>query len=304
MRMQGLEAFLIVADELHFGRAAQRLHIAQPPLSRMIKQLEHDVGSQLFDRTTRKVRLTPAGEALLESADSVIASLDAAQRAVDTAGRGETGTVRIGYAGPSSYAYMGRLVRSVHDAHPGISLSLHHTLYAPSALRAVTEGEIDLAIIRWDSAPPEVESRVIAEERYMLALPTSHRLANRTTVSMRDCRDEPFIALAAHPGSTARNTFISAAYEAGYSPKIVQTVPDSWTAFTLVAEGLGLLFGVDSGILYPRFEGLTAVRVHECQRPTYTHLIYPRGKRPHPALTAAMEVAKAVLPTPPTTASP
>jgi DNA-binding transcriptional LysR family regulator len=297
MDVHHLRAFLAVAEELHFGRASQRLHIAQPALSRTVKQLERDVGEQLFERTTRSVRLTSAGEALVDPARQVLDGLRAARFAVQTAGRGETGRVRMGFAGPSSHLLVGALGRRVREAHPGIELSLQSTTYGPAALRAVVEGELDVAIVRWESGPSEIASRIVAEEHFVLVVPEGHRLAGRGLVSMADCREEPFVALPGDPGSWVRDAFIRAAHDAGYAPDIVQTAPDSWTVMALVAAGIGITFSVDAAVENVVQTGIAVVPLEEGRRPTYSRLVWRRGN-PNPALRQVLRASEEVLPTP------
>ena len=297
MDLHHLEAFLAVAEELHFGRAAERLHIAQPPLSRTIKQLERDLGAQLFDRTTRSVRLTSAGEALVRPAQEVLEGLRTARRAVRSAGRGETGRVRIGFAGPSSHVLVGQLGRIVREQHPGIELMLQSTTYNYEALRSLQDGELDLAIARWRIEPQGLEHRVIAVEHYVLAVPAGHRLAGRGEVSMAECRDEPFVALPADPGSSVRDAFIETASQAGFVPNIVQTAPDSWTAVALVAAGVGITFTLDTAIANVVQTGIEVVRISECDRPTFQQLAWRQEDR-SPALHAVLRASEEALPTP------
>lgn len=297
MDVHQLEAFLAVAEELHFGRAAKRLHIAQPPLSRTIKQLERDLGTRLFDRTTRTVRLTTAGEALAGPAQEVLDAIHRARSAVQTAGRGATGRVRLGFAGPSSYLLVGELSRLIRERQPGIELTLRSTTYAPAALRAVVDGKLDLAIARWEMAPPGIESRVVAEEHYVLVVPESHRLAGREQVSMKDCQDEDWIVLPGDPGSAVRDALVRFAHNAGYSPKIVQTAPDSWTVMALVSAGVGITFSVDAAVTHATQTGIAVVPLAEGREPTYSRLAWRRGDR-NPALQRVLEASEDALPTP------
>jgi len=298
MDFHHLEAFLAVADELHFGRAAQRLHIAQPPLSRMIQQLERDLGAQLFDRTTRTVRLTNAGEALLEPARQALDGLRSARRAVEFAGRGETGRVRMGFAGPSSHTLVGSLGRIVRERYPGIELVLRSTTFGEQALRAVLDHELDLAIVRVEDTPPSIARRVVAEEHYVLVVPEGHRLADRKIASMKDCADEDFIALPSEPGSRVRDAFIQAAHDAGYGPDIVQTAPDTWTAMALVAAGVGISFSVDAAVAYFAQPGVRIVPLREGRAPVFSFLIWRRDDS-NPALREVIRASEDALPTPP-----
>ncbi len=297
MELHHLRAFLAVAEELHFGRAAERLHIAQPPLTRTIKQLEHELGVRLFDRTTRRVRLTNAGEALVEPAERVLESVAAATRAVTSAGQGETGRVRVGFAGPSSYLLVGRLSRLVRERHPGIELTLRSTTYATGALRQLLGGDLDLAMVRWTTPPPGIANRIIAVERFVLAMPAEHPLASRERVDMTELADEPFVTLPADPGSSVRDAFLHRAHEAGFAPRIVQTAPDSWTLLALVAAGVGLTLSVDAAVDNVIQDGIAVVPMDHEFAPTFSRLAWRRGD-PNPALRAVLKASEEALPTP------
>ncbi|EON22163.1 LysR, substrate-binding protein [Nocardioides sp. CF8] len=297
MDLHQLDAFLAVAEELHFGRAAERLHMAQPPLSRTIKQLERDLGSQLFERTTRSVRLTSAGEALVGPAREVFEGCRTARSAVRAAGVGETGRVRLGFAGPSSYLWIGKLVRLIRERQPGIELNLQSVTYAYEALRLVFEGSMDLAIVRWEVEPPGIASRVVAAEHYVLVVQEGHRLSDRDEVSMADCRDEQFVALPADPGSSVRDAFIRACYQADFAPNIVQVAPDSWTVMALVAAGVGITFSIDTAVANVPAEGIAVVRLVEGRDPSYTRLAW-RVHDNSPALREVLRASELALPRP------
>src|SRR5699024_12594589 len=148
MEFRQVTAFLAVAEELHFGRAAERLRIAQPALSQTIRALEADLDVELFERTTRRVRLTPAGEALVEPAAAIGTQVDGARRIARAAQQGLAGRVRIGFGGTSGYSILSRLAREGGERHPGVSLDLRPQVYCGQAANAVREGPIDPADIR------------------------------------------------------------------------------------------------------------------------------------------------------------
>ena len=135
MDIEQLRSFLAVADELHFGRAAERLHVAQPPLSRTIKRFERELGTRLFDRNTRSVRLTSSGQALMDPAKEVLDALRRAETAVRSADHGEVGTVRIAFAGVSTHRLVARLARVVRSQRPGIQLELSSQNFAQPAMK-------------------------------------------------------------------------------------------------------------------------------------------------------------------------
>ncbi|MDT0440682.1 LysR family transcriptional regulator, partial [Streptomyces doudnae] len=181
MELRHLKAFLAVAEELHFGRAAKRLQMAQPPLSQQIRQLEKELGVQLFRRNTRSVRLTSAGESFLEPVRTVLEDLDTAVRAARSAGKGEYGRVTIGFAGASTHETLPRLTRAVRAAHPGLELVMTGQTYANTALSRVADGSLDLGFVRLPVTRPGVAHRVIDEEELICALPSDHPLARRGT---------------------------------------------------------------------------------------------------------------------------
>ncbi|MFF8986996.1 LysR family transcriptional regulator [Streptomyces globisporus] len=296
MELRHLNAFLAVAEELHFGRAAKRLQMAQPPLSQQIRQLEKELGVQLFHRNTRSVRLTSAGETFLEPVRTVLDDLDTAVRAARSAGIGEYGRVTIGFAGASSHETLPRLTRAVRAAHPGLELVMTGQTYANTALSRVADGSLDLGFVRLPVARPGVAHRVIDEEELVCALPSDHPLARRETVPLDVLAGEPFVSFPANSGSTVRDTMTDACESAGFTPRIVQEAPDSYTILALVAAGVGVTLTVTSvqhiqqnGLVYRPLAG-PAVRLRAA--------LAWRADNPSAALRAVLAVAEEALPTP------
>ncbi|KID28514.1 transcriptional regulator [Prauserella sp. Am3] len=296
MDLHHVKAFLAVAEELHFGRAAARLHIAQPPLSRTIQQLERHLGSPLFDRTTRRVRLTPQGEALLPAAYDIVHAFDTAERVVAHAGDGAVGKVAIGFAGPSSHPLISALAQQVRQDQPGIELALSSTTFGSDALNQLADGTLDLAIVRWDSTPPGLRSRVVRVDHYVVVVPESHRLAGRSSVSMTDLADEPWVFLEASSGSSLRDIAIRKAEEAGFSPKVAQHGPDTWTLMALVAAGVGLTFTVDTAFRNVITTGLSVIPLEDGTEEALARLVWRTETTP--AIDRVLELSEIALPTP------
>ncbi|AHK28032.1 LysR family transcriptional regulator [Rhodococcus opacus PD630] len=246
MEISQITAFLAVAEELHFGRAAQRLHSAQPPLSRTIRQLEKQLGATLFERNTRNVRLTSAGEALLGPAREILDACRLAEIAVAAAGRGQVGRVRIGFAGVSSHLLIGRWAKLVRHTHPGIEFVLDSSAFASEALNKLLDGTLDIGLVRWIFTPPGIASRVILNEDFVVALPTDHPLAGRDGVRIEELATEPWVTLPADPGSALRDSLQRAAHDAGFTPRIVQSAPDSMALMALVSAEVGCALTVSS----------------------------------------------------------
>lgn len=302
MELRHLTAFLAVAEELHFGRAAKRLQMAQPPLSQQIRQLEKELGVQLFERNTRSVRLTNAGQSFLEPARTVLQDLDTATRAAKAAGRGEYGRVTVGFAGASSHETLPLLTRAVRAAHPGIELVLAGQTYANVALARVAEGSLDLGFVRLPVTQPGVATRVIAEEELVCALPSDHRLARRDHILLADLAEDPFVSFPANAGSSLRDATVAACEEQGFTPRVVQEAPDSHTILALVAAGVGVTLTLTScqhiqqtGLVYRPLAG-APVRLQAA--------LAWRTDNPSAALRSVLAVAEEALPTPRPSSAP
>ncbi|MBB3052931.1 DNA-binding transcriptional LysR family regulator [Prauserella isguenensis] len=296
MDLHHVKAFLAVAEELHFGRAAARLHIAQPPLSRTIQQLERHLGSPLFDRTTRRVSLTPQGEALVPAAYDIVRAFDAAERAVAHAGEGAVGTVSIGFAGPSSHPLISALAQRVRQDQPGIELALSSTTYGSEAIGQLADGTLDMAIVRWDATPPGMCSRVVRVDHFVIVVPESHPLAGRESVGMEELVDESWVFLEAASGSSLRDTAMRKAEQAGFTPRVVQQGPDTWTLMALVAAGVGLTLTVDTAFRNVITTGLSVIPLEGGREDALARLIWRAETTP--AVDRVLDLSEIALPTP------
>lgn len=293
MEIQQLRVFLAVAEELHFGRAAERLHLAQPPVSRTVRQLERDIGADLFIRSTRNVQLTAAGAALLAPAQEILAAAQQAKASALAAGRGEVGTVKLAYAGASTHVLVGMLARQVRKVHPGIEFRLNSQDFALPALARVLRGDVDISLGRWDFVPAGVQTRVIVEEHLVMAVPASHRLASQEEVHLAELAGEPFVALPPHEASVLGDRLRRLSLGAGFDPDIVQRAPDLWTAMALVGAEVGCSLTVSSVA-----ENVTDPHVHFLRVLDETLPIYLRmawsGASDNPALPRVLALAERV----------
>lgn len=234
-----LKAFLAVAQELHFGRAAELLHIAQPPLSRIIKQLEVELGTRLLDRNTRSVKLTSSGQALIAPATEVLQALRRAEDAVRSAENGEAGLVRIAFAGVSTHQLVARLARRVKSNRPGIQLELSSQNFALPAMKKLMQGETDIAFGRWDNIPAEVSCRVVMRDSLVMAMPDTHPLASARQLSIGRLASDSFVSLINFEGAVLPDRLRRLAHDAGFVADIVQVAPDTQTALALVSAEVG-----------------------------------------------------------------
>lgn len=286
----------MVADELHFGRAADRLGVAQPQLSVWIRRLEQELGVTLFDRSNRAVRLTEAGEAIRDPVRQTLLSMQLVQRAAVLGGTGVVGQVTFGYAGASSREVLPPVARAVRAAHPGIELKLQSMVYGGFAPGQVAAGTLDIGFSRLPVHNKDVNTRVFTYERIVAALPADHRLAAQDTVALQDLAAEPFVSFPATEGSTVRDAAMRLTAQAGFTPRILQEAPDSYAILGLVAAGVGVTLTVSSvqhistpGLVYRELDG----------EPTYLAAVVVWARHNISRATqAVLEIMEQILPTP------
>jgi len=240
MELRHLRYFRAVAEELHFGRAAERLHIAQPPLSQQIRQLERELEVSLLVRNTRRVELTSAGKAYLDRAVAILDAVDEARRQAQRIARGAEGHLAIGCVGSATYSLLPRLVRALRDDLPGVGVSVRGEMLAPAQISALLAGDIDIALLRPPIDEPGVIVETVRRDRLIAALPEGHALAARNELSVNDFSDEEFIVHAGHGRSVMNSVLIAMCAEAGFVPRVRHEVEETSTLVTLVAAGLGV----------------------------------------------------------------
>jgi DNA-binding transcriptional LysR family regulator len=239
MELRHLRYFVAVAEALSFRGAAEKLGMAQPPLSAQIKGLEEELGVQLLARTTRSVQLTDAGRVFLEEARAVLAaSAQAEQRARD-AGHGLAGTLRLGLIAPVANAWLAGLLRQFRHQFPGIQLSLFD-LTSTEQLRRLRARELDAGLLRPPVGAPELDSKVVWQSSQVLALPADHRLVRKRRVEWRDFHNEEMVLIQPHLQHGFYDAFFHECAKAGAEPRVVQYANDIQTKVWLVSAGFGL----------------------------------------------------------------
>jgi DNA-binding transcriptional LysR family regulator len=235
-----LAQFVTVAEELHFGKAALRLHMAQPPLSQAIKNLEEIVGVPLLSRSKHFVALTPAGEAFLEEARELLVR---GQRAIDSARRasqGLTGTITVGFVGSVSYALLPRILSDFRTRFPSIHVDLRE-LTSTEQIENLRAHRIDLGIVRLPvNNAADMELRTIARERLIAVLPQDHRLACAKTLRLKDLADDAFMVFPGDKIPSLHAKFLLACERAGFSPRIVLEAWQMASMVSLVAARMGV----------------------------------------------------------------
>ncbi len=239
IELRHLRYFLAVAETLHFSKAAQRLGMAQPPLSQQIKRLEQLIGHRLFDRTTRGVQLTLAGQLLAERARSTIEKVHDDLAQVRRLGRGEEGTLTVGFSGSVMFTNLPAAIESYRRRYPKVELRLRE-LVTSAQISGLLDGTLDLAFLR-DGDPTEgIRMSTLLKERYVAVLPESHALARKRALRMSGLRDQPFIFFARRMGPLAFDRTMACCERNGFRPNIVQDAPQWPTLVRLVAAGLGV----------------------------------------------------------------
>lgn len=265
MELRQVRYFLAVAEEGHFGRAAERLHLSQPPLTRQIQALEREVGARLFLRTPRGAELTEAGRAFQADAANILALVGTAVARARRAGRGEIGTLDVGIFGSGVLDIVPRLLARFRAAHPQVQVVLHH---APreANLEALRQGRLHAVFDRGIVAEPALVLEPVAREAVLVAMPAGHALAGRELVELGLLRDVPMIA-----GTAAVDPVWGAMAPLGFTPVVAQRVADVVTALALVARGMGCTLVPESaasvslpGLVYRPLAGSAVVIGLDC----------------------------------------
>jgi DNA-binding transcriptional LysR family regulator len=239
IELRHLRYFVAVAQELHFGRAAKRLHIAQPPLSQQIRRLEELLGYQLLVRTSRAVKLTACGEALLERARRTLDRVQEDLAYVRRVGRGETGYLRVGFIGSGMLTCLPALLREYRTRYPNVELRLQE-FYTSNLVKAIGDGSVDVGFLRDGGSIPDLHVEALLEEKFIAVVPNVHRLAGRAKIQIADLRDEPFVFYSSSAGQTAWDRTMKLCEKEGFRPKVVQEAPHWVTILSLVGAGIGV----------------------------------------------------------------
>lgn len=239
VELRHLRYFAILAEELHFGRAATRLGMAQPPLSQQIQRLEAALGTRLLERTSRKVQLTDAGRAFLVEAQRVLAGLEVAVEAARRAGRGESGELRVAFAATVMFLALPAIIREFRTRFPRVHLDLREMPTGPQ-LSALRDGDIDIGFVREPRPDPSLEIVTVMREPLRIAVNRSHPLAARPTLAVRDLAEEPFVLFPADLAPGLHAQVMALCRSAGFTPTVVEESRELYTSVSLVEAGVGV----------------------------------------------------------------
>jgi DNA-binding transcriptional LysR family regulator len=239
MDLRRLRYFVAVAEELHFGRAARRLNVSQPPLSVQIRTLEREVGAPLLIRTQRRVELTEAGRVLLDESRRLLGQAEAAVVHARRAAEGTVGRLTIGFVSTVDYSILPPLVRRFRQKHPGIALKLLE-LTGDRQQALLQSGELDLGLSILPPPAAGLTRRPVLREPLIAAVPASHALAGRRRTALRSLAAEPFIQFPRELAPGLYDLAIAACQKAGFTPHLAQEAIQMQTILGLVAAGLGV----------------------------------------------------------------
>lgn len=259
LELRHLQNFLAVAEEQHFGRAAARLGIAQPPLSQQIQRLEAALGVKLFDRTRRRVALTAAGRALAARAPFVLEAAAAIHDDVREAALGRAGVLRVGVAASAALGVVPDMIARFRARHPDVVVRLDDRAAVPHAER-LRQRLLGVALMR--SPVPGMRATVVREDRLLVVVPSSHRLAQRRAVRMADLRDEPFVLFPRETAPEFHDQVQGTFARSGYVANVVAQATEWATVASMVAAGMGITIAPASVTTMPR-AGTSSVQLRD-----------------------------------------
>lgn len=293
MNLRRLGYFLAVAEELHFGRAAERLGMAQPPLSRQIQQFEEEMGALLFNRSRSAITLTQAGHRLQERGRETMTGIEDMQLEIRRIGQGAAGRLRIGFVGSSSYGLLPTIIKAFRAAHPAVSLSLMPMNNA-DLHKALIRREVDVAFARPTLEDSEFVTRKLCDEALVVAMPESFEVKGDGPINLRDYAKENFILYPEFPRPSYADFVLNLIEQQGLEAKSRVFTMDLQTALSLVAIGEGMCIVPESvstaprnGIHFHRLDpelGTTALSIN--------HRVDEQGVHVHKFTKIAQEVAR------------
>lgn len=239
MDMRHLRCFVAVAEEMHFGRAAERLHLSQPPVSLAIKELEEELGVTLLERTSRRMSLTRAGEDALRDARAVLAAADTMRKRAREAAQGLMGTMSIGFISLPAYSFLPATLRQFTEDYQRVRVSLQEGT-TDQILHDVESGSLDIGLVfSTPDLPGALSSRLVQSEPLVVALPETHPLAGGTRIALEKLSNERFLGFERHQGPLMFDAIVATCMRHGFSPKLFHA-RQMHTIVSLVSGGIGV----------------------------------------------------------------
>jgi DNA-binding transcriptional LysR family regulator len=292
MELRHLRYFVAVAEELHFGRAAARLHLSQPPLSRQIRELEEELGVCLFERDRRRVALTSAGSAFLAEARDILSRSDRAGERVRRVSRGELGEIDVGFVTSATTEVFAAILRDFRRARPDVEVHLYDQM-PQQQLDGLRAGRLDVGFLRPPIPDPLLRHECVWRDALALALPADHPLAKEERVRWTDITREPFVGVPWQQSPGFHSVFYEACRAAGFVPQIKQYANDLPTVIWLVSIGTGV--AVVTAGLASLARPSVAFRPLEPSGPPVEMVVAWRRNETSPVVDAFLEVTRSTV---------
>ena len=239
MDMRHLRCFVAVAEELHFGRAAERLHLSQPPVSLAIKELEEELGVRLFERTSRRISITRAGEDALRDARAVLTAADTMRKRAQETAQGLMGTLSLGFISLPAYSFLPTTLRSFTEDYQRVRVSLQEGT-TDQILHDVENGSLDVGLVfRTPDLPTALNSKLVQVEPLVIALPESHPMAGSSRIALEKLSQERFLGFERHQGPLMFDAIVATCMRHGFSPNLFPA-RQMHTIVSLVSGGIGV----------------------------------------------------------------
>lgn len=292
MKLHLLRYFCVLAEELHFGRAADRLAITQPPLSSGIKALEEEVGTLLLLRNSKRVQLTAAGTAFLEEARYVLERVERAGDVARAAAKETRGRLDVGTTGSLIYRDLGPVISAFTREMPGTELVLHE-MSTTEQTEALLQGKLHAGFVNGSEVPPRLRFLPLKEDHFVLCLPASHPKANKAKIGLRELADEPFVMFSRDLAPANHDNVIAIFSRAGIHPRTLHAARQWLTVVAMVSQGLGIAL-VPSTLARSQVEGVRFVPVRGPMVTTHAVLAWNASKV-GPTLSSFLKIASEVL---------
>lgn len=289
MEFRHIRYFLVLAEELHFGRAARRLSMSQPPLSLNIQQLEASVGAQLFIRNSKEVRLTSAGQAFVPAARALLEQATEAARHARDVGRGMAGHLKVGFVGAMLYRGLPQMLRLFQAQHPALRLVLRE-LNSQDQLIGLAHDQLDVGFVHSTRLPSEMSHFLFASEAFVCCLPAAHPLAGKPSIALDLLKDEPFVLFARSVSPDYYERILSICTDAGFIPEVVHEVRHWLSVVSLVSQGMGVAL-VPEALQRSGMEGAAFVPLETQSQRSQAYCIW-KTRREDAALAAFVSAAR------------
>lgn len=290
MDLRKLRYFTVLAEEKHFGRAAQRLALSQPPLSLAIRQLEEEIGAKLFDRTSRNVDLTAAGVALQREAQVLLRRAEETRTLVRAVAEGKGGRLRAGFAGSMLYRGLPKILQTFHAAAPDIELTLQE-LNSTEQIEALHRDEIDLGFIHGRGTPEQLDGFRYHAEPFVACVPTNHPCASARTLRLSRLAHENFVLFSRNVSPDYFQSIIATCLAAGFMPNVRHEVRHWLSVVSFVANGLGVAL-VPRTLKSSDMAGAVFVPIQQSNILSETWCVWKPGDTQRPALDSLIEIAR------------